>query len=821
MKLRYRHIYTSVFFIFLMLPLVITAKTGDRRFRVINAANGLADNSAQTLDCTFSGRMVICCLGHINIYDGGYFLSIPDKEADVSYYLSKYSGNYHLYFDNEHHMWLKSKHKVKCVDMLTETYLDDLKPIFRSHGVSGIVDDMFVDSSGRLWILSEGRLSANRKKYQVSVKNDKELQDIEVGDNTLLLFYNDGSMDSFDLVSGKFKSTSVAYDKECQKTYCNSTVLLRTQTGIYQIRNGKGKSILLNYDFSSGIWSEVMRLDYSLNNMVIKDNILYIASAYGYWTYDTISRQLEHYEEIMLNDGRTLLTDINVLEFDRQGGLWAGTEKRGLLYSKPRTSPFSVYTWDNPRALELSRLMDDNIGTSSEVYESGVYCRYTDSRGWQWKGSRNGVFYVKPGDPKEYFLSKDVGLLNHIAHCITEDNNHNIWLGTSCGIALVRIRNGKVDYAMSFDANDNVPIESFADGRCLRLPNGNIVMQSIDHIVEFRTKMFITSDDNFIYLHPKFVRLMVNGNVVSAGVKVDGEVMINEAVSRIRHLDFDYLAKTIKLTFSALNFFRPLQTYYRVRVVGSEDESWKVYSFFNSDGLVDSKGLLHYPLIGLEPGDYSIEVQASMFPDKWVTPPLKIGISIHQPWWQTTGLYIVIIIVLALLGVLNVFLYSRNGHLRIKCNLEEFELIKLLDTFIKRCEAGKNEIQSPVRKDLAVSDDDDLSDKFVDVIVELRPYIERNMVTHKVLKEVSENNGIDILLFYDLVSDNINSNPRAFIRASRLKEAAGLLKSSNKTVADIAEECHFSSDTFFIHCFKQKYGYLPEEYRRKSRHNML
>ena len=383
------------------------------------------------------------------------------------------------------------------------------------------------------------------------------------------------------------------------------------------------------------------------------------------------------------------------------------------------------------------------------------------------------------------------------------------------------IRNGKVDYAMSFDANDNVPIESFADGRCLRLPNGNIVMQSIDHIVEFRTKMFITSDDNFIYLHPKFVRLMVNGNVVSAGVKVDGEVMINEAVSRIRHLDFDYLAKTIKLTFSALNFFRPLQTYYRVRVVGSEDESWKVYSFFNSDGLVDSKGLLHYPLIGLEPGDYSIEVQASMFPDKWVTPPLKIGVSIHQPWWQTTGLYIVIIIVLALLGVLNVFLYSRNGHLRIKCNLEEFELIKLLDTFIKRCEACKNEIQSPVRKDLAVSDDDDLSDKFVDVIVELRPYIERNMVTHKVLKEVSENNGIDILSFYDLVSDNINSNPRAFIRASRLKEAAGLLKSSNKTVADIAEECHFSSDTFFIHCFKQKYGYLPEEYRRKSRHNML
>ena len=797
-----------------------SGRTDERSFRIINASHGLADNSAQTIDCTFAGRMIVTSLGHINIFDGGYFVYIPEKKSDTSYYLPKYFGNYHLYFDNNHHLWLKDKHKVKCVDMETETYIEDIKPLFRKEKVEGTVDDFFVDSSGRVWLSTEGLIVAEARRYQIRINPDKALQDVDVIEQQLYLFYDDGSLEIHNLKNGRLIATSIAYDSECQQIYTKSTVMLRTLDGIFQIRNGGGKSILLFYNIGTRTWTEVMRQDYSLNNMVIRNDVLYVACAYGYWTYDMKSKTLEHFDEIMLNDGRKLITDINTLEFDRQGGMWAGTEKRGVLYSKPRLSPFSTYGWENPRALELSALMDQMIDTTNDVYESGVYAKFVDSRGWRWKGERTGLSFEKPGDPNTYVVSKTTGLLNNIAHCIIEDDKHNIWIGTSNGISVIFIKDGKVSHAVSFDANDNVPIESFADGRCYKLPNGNIVMQSIDHVVEFRPKTFITDNDNFILLYPKFVRLMVNGNVVNAGTKIDGEVIINQAVSRTKHLDLAYLSKTINLTFSALNYFRPVQTYYRVRVLGSKDEHWKTLSYFNSDGLVDSKGLLHFPLVGLEPGKYSIEVQASMFPDKWNTPPLKISVDIHQPWWQTTGLYIMLFLLIAVLVGASIVAYSKNNRLKIKCNLGEFELIKQLNAFLKRTETCIDEIQVPSRDEIFGGSEEMtayINEKFVIALVELKPHLEKGEVNHKMLKDISANQGLDILEFYDLVSANVNKNPRLYIRALRLRNAAEMLEMTMKNVDEIASESKFVSTNFFIKCFKARYGHTPDEYRKMLR----
>lgn len=818
MKIHIHNIFAYILTALLMnVCLSSYGKTDNKSFRIINASHGLADNSAQTIHCTYSGRIIITSLGHINIYDGGYFAYIPEKKSQSAYYLQNYFGNYHLYFDNCHHLWLKDKHKVKCVDMMTESYLDDVKPLFLKENVEGNVDDLFVDSEGRVWLSTEGLIVAEARKYQIRINPDKSLQDLEVIEHELYLFYDDGSLEIHKLKDGTLISSSVAYDRECQKNYNKSTVMLRTLNGFFQIRNGSGKSILLFYNIETKSWTELMRQDYSLNNMTIHNEVLYIACAYGYWTYDLKSKQLEHFDEITLNDGRKLITDINTLEFDRQGGMWAGTEKRGVLYSKPRLTPFNTYGWDNPRAIELSTLMDKMIDSSDDVYESGVYARFVDSRGWRWKGERTGLSFEKPGDPNTYVVPKTVGLLNNIAHCIIEDNNHNIWIGTSNGIAVIFIKDGKVSHAISFNENDNVPIESFTDRRCYKLPNGNIVMQSIDHIVEFRPKNFITDNDNFILLYPKFVRLMVNGNVVNAGTKVDGEVIINQAVSRTKHIDLEYLSKTINLTFSALNYFRPLQTYYRVRVLGTEDDKWKSYSYFNSDGLVDSKGLLHLPLVGLEPGKYTIEVQVSMFPDKWPTPPLQISVNVHQPWWQTTGLYIMLFLLIVVLSVVNFISYTKNNKLRIKCNLGEFELVKQLNAFLKRSDTYIDEIQVPSRDEIFGGSEEMnalMNEKFIKALIELKPYLEKGDVNHKILKDVSANQGLDILEFYDLVSANINKNPRLYVRALRLRNGAEMLEKSMKNVDDIASDCKFVSTNFFIKCFKARYGYTPDEYRR-------
>ena len=117
MKLRLRTIYLTLLMCFQ--TLVSGAETRERAFDVINAANGLADNSAQIVACTKTGRMIISTIGNLNFYDGGTFSHI-DTHQEFQYPLPSYSGHYHLYFDRRHHIWLKNKYTVTCVDLLQE-----------------------------------------------------------------------------------------------------------------------------------------------------------------------------------------------------------------------------------------------------------------------------------------------------------------------------------------------------------------------------------------------------------------------------------------------------------------------------------------------------------------------------------------------------------------------------------------------------------------------------------------------------------------------------------------------------------------------------
>ena len=82
MKIHIHNIFAYILTALLMnVCLSSYGKTDNKSFRIINASHGLADNSAQTIHCTYSGRIIITSLGHINIYDGGYFAYIPEKKS--------------------------------------------------------------------------------------------------------------------------------------------------------------------------------------------------------------------------------------------------------------------------------------------------------------------------------------------------------------------------------------------------------------------------------------------------------------------------------------------------------------------------------------------------------------------------------------------------------------------------------------------------------------------------------------------------------------------------------------------------------------------
>ena len=808
--------------VFLLSSLTALAEdsTRDRRFRVINAADGLADNSAQTIKSTFSGRLVVSTIGHINFYDGSGFTHI--SSGDSRYLLPKYKGHYHLYFDDSHHLWLKDKGMVTCVNMLTEQFVSDIGSIFQAQGVKGHVEDMFVDSSGSIWLVQGNNIYSRHGKVSLPLRKGRVLQDMDISDNIVLLFYDDCQVDVYDIIAKKKLYSTNSLNHEEVKDYQESSVIYKYRNGFFQIRNGNNKALLMWFDLGTRQWTKVLSTDYYLSNMTVKDDVLYISSAYGYWTYDTDSRQIEHYEMIKLTDGRELLTDMNCIEFDRQGGMWIGTEKRGLLYSKYIKSPFNVMTWDNPLSVKYAEMMDKVCTYDMLVKGHRLNCTYKDSRGWIWVGSLNGLYYFKPGQKDSICVKKEDGMVNDVVHSIIEDGKHNIWVSTSNGIVGLVIKNGKVTFVNSFINSDGIPAEAFVNGRAMRLDDGTIVMQALDHVVSFNPMKMSIMEGNNILLHPKFVRLQVNGTNIFAGTEIDGRVVTEKAVSRLNMIELPSTQNSLSLKFSSLNYFRPIQTYYRYRVSGLQDK-WVMLSYYNSKGLVDKNGILHLPLLGLEPGNYMVEVQASMYPGKWTTPPVKVVVRIKEPWWRTTGLTLLISGVFLILIIWNIVIFSGNSRLKMKRNVSEVELFRRIDGFISRAESCRMEKQT--RRSVNDESEDvtsgaDLDKDAVELLMELVPYSRNGKLDHNVLVQLAMKKRIKLTDIYDIITNNIFRSPALLTMAMLLEKASRDLIESGMTVEEIAEKNNFASPNYFIAMFFRRYGMTPLQWRSEGKGKM-
>lgn len=788
-------------------------------FRPITASDGIADNSAQTIKCTFTGRMTITTIGSINFYDGANFSHI-NNEKEVKYRLDDYDGNYHLYYDNSHHLWLKNTHTVSCVNLTTETYFQNIDSIFALYGATGRVADMYVDSNGDVWLCQDGFVFSDKHAYKVPQQRGKHMQDLEVYDGRLLmLFYDDGSMVTYDVNTGKRLYMSQAYGAADVADFSESCVLLVHDGTLYLLRNGRQKSILTGYCFATRKWSEILRLDYHMNNLVFHEEMLYISSAYGYFTYTPATGELSHHEELTLSDGQRLLTDINVIEFDKQGGMWIGTERRGLLYSSPKNAPFTVLPWSDGQAQRYEQLMTDLHGIS-DFRGRSANVMLIDSRHWTWVGTPNGLYLYKEAQDEPVVYSRRNGLMNSVIHAIIEDVEGNIWVSTSYGISCLSIQDGNVKQVFSFTENDNVPNETFLNAKAIKLSDDRIVMKSIDHFVVFQPRDF-----NHLFHQPptqmdiKLTKLYVNGIDVRVGDKVNGNVVLEKAITRAKEINLNYDQNTVSLTFSALNFSRPLQTYYRVRIK-EISKQWTEYSYFSGSGLVDSKGLLHLPLIGLKPGTYHVEVMASVVPGKFVGEPYVWVVYVNQPWWRTTGPLVAFALLVIVAGILNFVLYSRNMRMKMKRNNEEGDVIRRIKAFVDRCDNFNVERLSPTQEEIYGQDKDfqgELNGEFQEVMQKIIAYVHERQGRSFTMHMLSQAVNMDVHDLYGLLLDNIHKSPRTLVLSLRLAQVAEQLRLTDTSVNNLAMEQGFVSPNYMIAKFYHKYRVTPGVYRETSR----
>jgi AraC-like DNA-binding protein len=801
------------------------AKEEERTFTIINAAHGLADNSAQVVKCTKTGRIIISTIGNLNFFDGKTFTH-ADTHPRYEFPLPHYQGHYHLYFDLHHHIWLKDKLKVSCLDLMTENYVENVDSIIKSMGCHDSVLDLFTDQYNEAWFLTEKGLFNPDRNLTVKVRKAANLQDVDCLDGIVYTFYDDGEVIGQDSL-GNTVCQLQAYGPERKGKYVDSGVLQPYENGFFQIRNGSQGGILQFFDAKNKTWEIITEQPYHLNNMTFDNDTrkLYIPSEYGYWIYELATKELEHVPGLVLANGQTMRTDCNAMIFDHQGGLWVGTEKRGVLYARPHSVAFRSYPWGNELADKYGTMMNSLQQNITEYDNKKAFCKFEDSRGWTWIGTRKGLCIIRPGRPEQIYTRR-TGLNNDVVHSVIEDYDHNVWVATSSGITFFLIRDGEITFLNNFTGDDNVPDESFENCKAMLLPDSSIVMQTVEHVVVFKPSDL----HNVNYPHiitnimPKLIRLRVNGDDVFPNEEYDGNVIVDRAMTRVKHINLKSSQNSVTLTFSALNYYRPMQTYYRVRV-NEWDTGWTVFSCQTSS-MVDNRGLLHFPMANIEPGDYHVEVQASLFPDAWEedSPDMKHfvwEIHVKQPWWRTTGLMVLASLALLALLIANFFVYNRNTRMRVRRHAEEGDIIRKIRFFVDRYNSILKEPLSPLTNKAGeeVFDEErvQFQPEFVSLMQKLIPVVTRNQNRSLTMRKLSKAGDIGIVRLYEILVPNINKSPRSLALLNQVHKGAELLTHTEDSIEQVALGCGFYTPNYFMGTFFHEYKQTPDEYRAQKR----
>ena len=808
----------SMMLLMLFVSVNMLANDEDLVFYSYDASNGLADNGVQIVRSTRTGRVLIFTIGHINFYDGDSFTHIDPSERDVIN-LPGYKGGYQLFFDKYHHLWGKNRGKLACVDLLTERFIPDVKAVLREMGVRKRVDDIYGDGECNMWFRSGKQLSDPKLGKNFKIHAETALQDVDLyADSLLLLFHADGSVGVYDYKHPRYLYKDAAFNSiEERLRYAHSSILCLVGDQYYQIRNGNESAVLMRYDVSDRSWTKIMETPFQMKDLYPKEDRLYIASERGYLVYYYQTGEVKHYETVQLSKGRSMSPNVNSLMFDRQGGLWMGTVQRGLLYAKAYPSPFANYPSKSAEAEPYVKLLDQQCA-KDERLPYKINCMYRDSRGWTWMGTYTGLVLKRPGKPQLRITRKD-GLINEVIRAVIEDEQHHIWVSTSYGVARLYVRGDNIYHLEAYINQDNIPNDAFLNGRVAKMDDGTIVMETVDRVVVFNPAHFQGEHFGDMTLFPKLCRVMVNGVFVEAGASIDGKVILERSASRTHEFHVNYNQNSLSLTFSGLNYLRPVQTYYRVRVKGvAAYNDWRILSYGKSGGLVDKNGMLHLPLVAMKPGDYVIEMQTSMWPDKWLVEPFTWIVHVEQPWWRTTGLYILFVLVLAVLGGVNFFYFNRNTKMRVRCLNDEEEMIHRVRGFADRCVELHNEQLAPATFDGSDLLDDDLPESlsFDEVMLKLIPYVSKHAnerLRFHTLADLAEMSKGEL---YVLLANHIDKNPRLLISKLRLQEAAELLQTTDMSVEDIADELNFVSPNFFVTSFYHRYHTTPQAYRSSN-----
>lgn len=853
--------YRLVWVLTALIFLTRIANAVDFLFTPINVSHGLSDNQVRHILQLPDGRMVFTTSGNLNLYDGSHFKYIHRK-ADNIYPLKKYDGHYRIFQSDDSLLWIKDAYKLMCVNLIQEKYIIDIETYFKIRGINENVEDIFVDSKQQLWLLMpEGLLQYESSEMLDISANNGRLQDLTTDNGKLYLFYSTGNIIGYDLKTKHKLFCKNAYAVNEDEKFKNTSLVVKGQDGFYQLRNGSEGGFFF-FDTQKLIWKKLLETDYTLNTLIIaKDETAYISCTNGIWIINCRTGDKRYLPVLKTLDGSTIQTEISTLFYDKQGGLWLGTINRGLLYHHPSrykfkyigrtyfshfsSKDFSVQAFaedtvgnlyiksqlqfykmhpsniDEPALVPISqssipKTILNKLNQKAEfVFQDNFYTdSLTDSRGWRWMGTQDGLMLIKPEQKDKFVFYTENGLSNNSVHAILEDKNRNIWVTTSYGISKIQVdaNSNKIQF-INFNPLDGTLEGEYADGSVYEAMDGILYFGGVNGFNILKSDDITSAQLPF---KPVFTNLFLRGEKIEVGSRYDERIILSQTTPCTQKIDLSYNQNFLTFEFSAINYLNPNQTRYRYRLKGVNTE-W-VETFTGSESM-GTKGNLRVSYTNLSPGKYTLYVKASVN-NNWKGTVSKLKVTIHPPWWKTNTAYIIFSLFFTLMVSLSVYLYTllkqkklERQHreeillLRIRYLIEQQKQLEAeRESDITEIELNENQLNNSSRKCPSNSE----------LISKAMALVEKNMNDAKYsVEQLSQDLCMDRTGLYRKLIAELDKSPTLFIRSIRLQRAAQLILDEQLSISVIAEKVGFSSSSYLSKCFQEMYGCRPTEYAEK------
>jgi signal transduction histidine kinase/DNA-binding response OmpR family regulator/ligand-binding sensor domain-containing protein len=280
-----------------------------------------------------------------------------------------------------------------------------------------------------------------------------------------------------------------------------------------------------------------------------------------------------------------------------------------------------------------------------------------------WANSENGLVKISEEEMSDnhkvayigrLFTTSD-GLPSNIVVSIQEDNQGDIWIGTSNGLSRL---DPLTENITNYNIRNGLPSNRFF--RNVKTAQGELFFGTDNGFISF----FPDSINYNRFIPPIF---LTEFSINNQPVVPNENTILNELITYTDSIELSYDQNNFSFGFASLNYTESVRNQFKYKLEGQNDD-W-VYTGSRN----------HAEFTNLKPGEYNFKVIGSNNDGLWNEKGTQLHITIHPPPWKTWWAFIIYVcLLLFLIRWYRNYLLAK-AKLRTELEVEKIEKEKALE----------------------------------------------------------------------------------------------------------------------------------------------